>query len=427
MKPFLLILIFQLSVFTSFAQWSNLGLNAHRVNDLTVYADTIYASTDDGIYKKNILNADTVWESCGQQGHYIVQTLVENYSTFISLKRIEGTYTNQIYKSTDAGLTFSLMNNAASNYNGYQFLDHMAHPPNDYNTLYLLNHQMKTNDGGITWQPINNSVNTDRFIMVNPYNTAQIIIGGEADFFNPLLQISNDYGETWDFPAMTSFFSGDNALHDLAIDDTTWYAAGEGVICKTVDEGENWVQLLNLFDDPTAFSLYYTNIEFSPMSSEVLYVSGLKSSDSYKVPLLYSEDQGATWDTTSYHSIHANQKIRSLTVDNIENSDCIFLGGEGVYLYKRPVSNVPKIGAQLDFGLYPNPATDLININYTATTNAQLGIKIFDLQGRLVSQQIENALGGQSFTIDTSALSQGTYVLQLVDGEKTGSREFVVR
>jgi hypothetical protein len=427
MKRLLLIPILQFYACSAFSQWSNLGLNGHQVNDLTVYADTIYASTDDGIYKKSILTTDTIWESCGEQGHYIVQTLVENYNTFISLKRIEGTFTNQIYKSTDAGLTFSLMNSSTSNFNYYQYLDHMAHPVNNYDTLYFLNHQLKTNDGGDTWETLNSNVSTDRFIIVNPTNHAQLIIGGEGDLFNAYLQISNDYGETWDFPAMNSFFAGDNAIHDIAIDESIWYAAGEGVICQTTDGGDNWTQLVNLFDDNSAFSLYYTNIEFSPVSKDILYVSGINSNDSYKVPLLYSDNQGATWDTTSYHSSHFDQKMRCLTVENIDNSDCIFIGGKGVYVYKRMVSNLSKIDNQLDFGLYPNPASDKLNINYASTANGPLTASVFDLQGRLISQQKQMAMGKETFTIDTSTLSQGSYVLQLIDGEKTGSREFVVR
>lgn len=428
MKQLTLILLFQFSMVSTFAQWTNLGLDEYQVNDLTVYSDTIYASTENGIYKKSILNLDSEWSSCGKQGHHVVQTLVENYQTFYSLLQIDATSKTQLYKSTNAGLSFSLLTTDTSNYNYYQYLDHIAHPANNYDTLYLLNHQLKTNDGGSTWESINSSISTDRFIMVNPTNLSQLIIGGEGDLFNAYLQVSNDFGDTWTYPSMNSFFAGDNAIHDIAIDEDIWYAAGEGIIAQSNDEGENWVQLLNLFDDNSPFSLYYTNIEFSPVSTDILYVSGLNQTNADEVPLLYSENQGATWDTISQSGISQTQRIRCLTVENIENSDHVFLGGKGVYLYRRMVSNVANKNINLNLTIYPNPVADIININYTSVASGQITTNVFDLQGRLITQQQEQlGIGEQTFTIDTSSLSQGTYVLQLIDGERTGSREFVVR
>lgn len=428
MKRICLVLFLQFSAWGAFAQWTNLGLNAHKVNDLTIYADTLYASTSDGIYKKHKSTPDSVWVSCGMQGEHVVQTLVENHQTFYSMVTIAGTPTNQLYKSENGGITFELMTESVSNMNYYQYLDHMAHPPNDFSTLYLVNHQLKTDDGGASWVPLGNSQNTDRFILVNPSNPAQIIIGGEADLFNPILQVSNDYGDTWGFPAITSFFSGDNAIHDLAMVNGMWFATGEGVICKTIDEGENWEQLLNVFEEQSIFSLYYTNIDFSPVNSDILYVTGHNNTNANEVPLLISDNLGATWDSLSYLSPPSEQRVYCLTVDHIDNSDYVFIGGKGVYLYKRMISGLANIHAQLDFNLFPNPtATGYINVTFPAASKGLITASIFDLQGRLVSQESIATRGKQTSAIDTSALPRGAYVLQLKDEEKTGSREFVVR
>ncbi|MBW8051079.1 MAG: T9SS type A sorting domain-containing protein [Cytophagales bacterium] len=417
MKQLISILIFQFSVFNAFAQWTNLGLNEFKVNDLTIYSDTIYASTENGIYKKNIFSTDTVWLSCGKQGYYVVQTLVENYQTFISLIQLGSTNTTQIYKSNDAGNTFVLMNTDTSNFNSYQFLDHIAHPTNNYDTLYFLNHQLKTNDGGITWESIYNTKQTDRFIMVNPTNHSQLLIGGETGFFSAYLQYSNDYGKTWTIPAMNSFFAGDNAIHDLAIDDSIWYAAGEGVIAKSTDEGENWLQVLNLWADNSPFSLYYTDIEFSPVNKNILYVTGLKSSGSNKVPLLYSENQGATWDTISCSSITSNQRIRCITIKNTDNTDNVFLGGNGVYLYKKLVNNLLQLNSNLDLIIYPNPANNLL---YIKTDKTISNIKIYNALGYevLVEQNKENI-------INLYALSTGLYIMTLTIENVEVTRKFI--
>ncbi len=428
MKPLFLLLLLHVSTFNAVAQWVNLGLDEYQVNDLTLNADTIYASTDDGIFKKSIFSTDTQWTSSGMQGKYVVQTLVENYHTFYALVQIESTNTTRLFKSEDAGLSFSLMTTDTSNIDDYQYLDHMAHPVNNYDTLYLLNHQLKTNDAGATWESMNYFVATNRFIRVNPTNPAQIIIGGEGDFFNATLQISNDFGQSWAFAAMQSYFAGDNCVHDLAIDGEKWYAAGEGVINLSTSEGENWVPLLDLFDNGSAYSLYFTSIEFSPVSTDILYVSGLKGGNAdHLVPLLYTDNQGATWDTLSHIGPSANQQIRCLTVENIENNDHVFLGGKGVFLYKRLVTQVADHTHELNLTIYPNPTADKLFIVYASVTNDRLTANIFDLQGHLMAKQnFEPGNGEQTFAIDTSVLSRGTYVLQLIEGINSGSREFVV-
>ena len=82
------------------AQWNYMGLCSTQLTDLTIYHDTIYASTYDGIYKKNVLSADTAWLACGLQGNHVVQTLVPDYKTFICVVEIGNTGSTQIYKST---------------------------------------------------------------------------------------------------------------------------------------------------------------------------------------------------------------------------------------------------------------------------------------------------------------------------------------
>lgn len=255
-------------------QWTYLGLGITQTTDLTIYSDTIYASTSDGIYKKYVYSTDTNWTACGMQGESVVQTLIPNHMEFISVININATYTTQIYRSTDGGVSFSLLHPGISSTNGYQYLDAIAHPENNYDTLYFLNHRLKTYDRGLTWDTIPTFFQADRFIKVNTANHNQIILGGETFGFSAYLQVSNDYGTTWSMPMMNGYFSGDNSVHDMVIDGNEWYAAGEGVICKSTDEGNTWIQLLNYFSGPQDFSLYNYDIEFSPTNKNRMYVTG---------------------------------------------------------------------------------------------------------------------------------------------------------
>ena len=61
----------------------------------------------------------------------------------------------------------------------------------------------------------------------------------------------------------------------------------------------------------------------------------------------------------------------------------------------------------LDIEVYPNPATDILNIK--SYSNHSLAYKVFDTLGQL--QSIESG----RHTIDLSSLDNGTYLLQVLD------------
>ena len=78
---------------------------------------------------------------------------------------------------------------------------------------------------------------------------------------------------------------------------------------------------------------------------------------------------------------------------------------------------------------YPNPATDVINIDYMVKGISELDVRVIDILGRTVSTekwQIED--GENNISLDVSTLQQGTYLL-VVEGEdiRESSRFTVVK
>jgi photosystem II stability/assembly factor-like uncharacterized protein len=421
MKKFLLVTLVSLVQLVN-AQWSYLGLGGTQVSDLTIHYDTIYASTYDGIYKKNVLSADTAWLACGMQGNHVVQTLVPDNQTFICVVEIGSSRTTQIFKSTNGGDTFSLMNISVSNSTSYQFLDHIAHPEGDYDTLYFLHHQLKTFDGGTTWDSIHTPDNINRFIKVNPEKHSQLFIGGETLFFGPFLQTSLDYGDNWtSVPDMSSFFAGDNAVHDMAFNGNDWFAVGEGVIGKTSDGGNKWDQLLNTWSYPPQWGLYIFDIEFSPVDTNKLYATG-DGFEVYKVPLLYSADYGITWDTLSYNGV-TKPDIHSLTVKNTVSGDKVFLGGTGVYVYYNNFTGIEddhpvKPNSFHLSDNYPNPFNPVTNISFTVGMYNYTSLRIYDLLGREVATLVSENLPAGNYTMQWNAagLPSGVYFYRLQAG-----------
>jgi hypothetical protein len=412
-----------------YAQWSYVGLSGTQVTDLTIYGDTLYASTYDGIYKKGVLSVDTSWSSCGMQGNHVVQTLVPNYQTFICLVEVGSTHRTRIFKSTNGGNSFSSMDTSVSGGMVYNFLDKIAHPEGNFDTLYVLHHHMKTFDGGTTWIPMN-IICCENFIGANPENHAQVFVGGEAMIFNPTIQISSDYGGSWSFLNMRSFFAGDNAVHDMVFDGNDWFAVGEGVICKTSDGGASWNQLLNTWSYPGQWVLYILDIEFSPADRNKLYATG-DGEEAYKVPLLYSSDHGITWDTLSYSS-ERTPYILCLAVKNTPGGDMVFLGGPGVYRYENNHTGInDDHSVKLNYSLsqnHPNPFNPTTVIRYELPKQVMVSLKVYNLLGQEVASLVNEvqSAGKHQVEFHGENLSSGVYFYRLQAGGFVEAKKLIL-
>jgi len=80
---------------------------------------------------------------------------------------------------------------------------------------------------------------------------------------------------------------------------------------------------------------------------------------------------------------------------------------------------------RLNLKFYPNPAKNSITIS-GSTFNSNYTIKIYDISGKLLSEQKEETIESNfSKTIDVSSLSPGTYFFEFFDGTESVSRKFV--
>ncbi|MDX2360999.1 MAG: T9SS type A sorting domain-containing protein [Crocinitomicaceae bacterium] len=93
----------------------------------------------------------------------------------------------------------------------------------------------------------------------------------------------------------------------------------------------------------------------------------------------------------------------------------------GDYKYSNPVSVVRLDGSGTsNHYIYPNPATNALNILVDERPNSRLSISIYSVTGQLVHQQTEiSSYGTQELKVDLSNLSAGSYmlVLEKFDGQ----------
>ncbi|QLH47085.1 MAG: T9SS type A sorting domain-containing protein [Bacteroidota bacterium] len=74
--------------------------------------------------------------------------------------------------------------------------------------------------------------------------------------------------------------------------------------------------------------------------------------------------------------------------------------------------------------LYPNPAKDILFIDMTSSVREEITIRLFDLSGRLVSENTVLAVeGNNTFRVALSALEAGMYHVQVFKGAQKPSQE----
>ncbi len=105
-----------------------------------------------------------------------------------------------------------------------------------------------------------------------------------------------------------------------------------------------------------------------------------------------------------------------------ENSDYLYIGVEDI----EPVAKVD--GSKVQMSVYPNPVSDMANINYVLPNDASVKMYLYNMNGQLL-MTIDggNKIAGSENTIQVqmSALPRGTYLLNVVAGQARSTERII--
>lgn len=149
------------------------------------------------------------------------------------------------------------------------------------------------------------------------------------------------------------------------------------------------------------------------------------------VNILISTDNGLTYTSLAANVPNngsATVTVPTLTTTNearikIEAIGNIFYTVSKKFILGDPLSTADV--ALNDLKIYPNPTTNILNIEFYATDIEKVKFDIFDLKGRLiktVSQDYSNQINQQ---INVEQLQTGTYILVINTGKHTATHKFV--
>jgi thiol-disulfide isomerase/thioredoxin len=90
--------------------------------------------------------------------------------------------------------------------------------------------------------------------------------------------------------------------------------------------------------------------------------------------------------------------------------------------------NVEEIIALNEFAVYPNPAAQSTTVAFSLETNEEVAVVVYNLLGAEVSTQtFDGTYGSNAFTLNTSELANGQYLVKVFAGNKTAQATLSVQ
>jgi len=107
----------------------------------------------------------------------------------------------------------------------------------------------------------------------------------------------------------------------------------------------------------------------------------------------------------------------------------VYINGKGfeIKYYASPVS-IKEIENINDLSVYPNPASDRLNIKFNTSTADDFNITIYNVTGQEVyKEKLNNFIGSYNNEININDFAQGVYLMQVKSSKGAVTQKVVVQ
>ena len=232
----------------------------------------------------------------------------------------------------------------------------------------------RSENGGRNWNPINLPVaGRVNFVELDQHNFGTLYCGSSAN----VLFKSIDFGDNWialDYGATTEWYP--KALDINPNDGSMLYLSSQADgLFKSSDAGDNWTQISSLPHNSS------TSFLIDPNNTSNIYVIS-------PFGIFRSNDAGLNWNNYTFNLTGFGSPIRSLFIDS--DSRYLYVTPDYLAIYRLDLSTVAINEANeslpdlFSIHAFPNPTNGQVSIVLTSAIKSSVGIKIWDLTGKLV-------------------------------------------
>ncbi|MBS1492571.1 MAG: T9SS type A sorting domain-containing protein [Bacteroidetes bacterium] len=304
---------------------------------------------------------------------------------------------------------------------------------------------VKTTNAGQNWEFMNLPSDAWYMTSIKLIDSLNIISVGSRytdPSYSGIILKSTDAGNTWTyqiFPDVSIFnsISFINTNTGIVVGNTNPSVNAQygGSMYKTTNRGESWFSISSSISDTT----FLRAVKFLPNGLGIISGNKLRYTNSGmqfdKIVILKSTDYGTTWNRTFIADNTkvpnglelANTRKYFVGGGNLTNSATIYLTSNGGETFINNNSNeIPK-----KFLLqqnYPNPFNPSTIINYQLTINSYVILNVYDVNGRLVKELVneKQSAGNYSINFDGSGLPSGTYIYRLQADDFSETKKMVL-
>ena len=390
---------------------------------LKVLGDTLYACTNNGIYRKNLID-DGDWELYAFENIPITE-FVKNGDRLLAISTGTSDGTDSLLLlSNDNGQT--CINFTSPHFLQYDsnYLFRMVQYPDDSNSILVLHALFglsKSDDFGVTWKNLNETHfgTQNWYLGVHPLDANTIFYSGEMMAFQGTYLKSSDAGETW---SAYTHPGGDNCIHSFAFHPTNpdiLVYSGEGTMAKSTDKGETWT-VKDLYDT----DMYFYKVLFDENNPEIIYSSGIngKYTSQDSIWVYRSIDMGESWELA--YQEYLNENCGGVfDMVKYQNQLIFYTRESGLFQLDLGTitsnTHIKSVG-QRSLTVFPNPAQNRLHFDTDLLINH---IEIISLSGQILQK---TNINNNERQIDISHLHPGVYLAVFHTGELTVTKKIVV-
>ena len=346
-------------------------------------------------------------------------------------------------------LAYNRMDPLGADTLSYDFINYLVMDPNDDDIIYMNNgyHLWRNNDAGnypynnsqirtnIGWEVLSDT--TTRTIScidvsTNPPNTVYV---GTSD--NYIYRVDNAHEGDPEMVQLSSLPIGFGNKNVSAVEiDPTDNERVMAVVSNystysilfTDNGGQSWKRVAGNLEDNIAGGGNGPSIrtaEIAVLGSDTLYIVGGSTG-------LYATNKLEGYDT-EWRQI-GTEVIGNVVVENIRFRDSdgkLVVGTHGTGVYSTKITSIFDVfpdlvsireNNKIKLSIYPNPSQNEVNIEWDVNEEWNT-LQVVDINGRVVHEKIINS---NSIKLETSNWNRGTYFINLIGKDKTGSKKLIL-